>query len=55
MYSIMTMGGSEMVVGVLNAVAAAVGEDSFHSLLRLGVLFGYEHEVVEQEHRNKPG
>ena len=41
MYSIMTMGGSEMVVGVLNAVAAAVGEDSFHSLLRLGVLFGF--------------
>jgi conjugal transfer mating pair stabilization protein TraG len=40
MYSIMTMGGNEVVVDVLNAVAAAVGKDSFHSLLRLGVLFG---------------
>jgi conjugal transfer mating pair stabilization protein TraG len=39
-YTIYTLGGGDMLVGVLNAVASGVGQDSFHSLCRLAVLFG---------------
>lgn len=40
-YSIITQGGSEVIASVLNAVAMAVGEDHFHSILRLSVLLGF--------------